>query len=809
MKACPEDRLSWRDEIDTALQAWIEALGGSRGAQGWRRVGTARPTEQPGSYTVDIRGAELTADQVDSLRLAGPEEESVRRGLPVMVAEADGELLRVRVAEFAAPAQLYLWRLKQQPTFLITALRDRLGDLTDAGFAGRLARGELGGIPAPVTSPSLLAAQADAYRACLGSGLWLVWGPPGTGKTRVLQAAISDLITKGKRVLLVSGTNIAVDNALLGVVRARRHQLGDIVRVGPPQLREIADDPQVCLQLMMQTRLSQVEERRRNVAMALLEMNRRHERQSDLESRLAGFDLAAHESAVTLLAQPGHTVAQTSSAVAECELTAGQDQRAIEDARTERDKAAALAAAAEPDRALWATVEEEEADLALVEEAARRAEARALVAHNACASIEEEIAVLRQPSGKVRLRDRGALRTVERRLDAKRPERDQLRADALSARRTADSFRQDAERRIATLAAQTRISRDELRDRETIASEAQRLLTQLELAQSAMLDQLTRLRDDLVAARNAEELVAACARRGWPEMYAQLEVARREVTQDNERRPALEAQHTELHEEYGRLARDAQGEIIKAARLVATTLARFRTTKAVVDGKYDVVLIDEVGAATLPEVLLAVSKASECSVLLGDFMQLGPVLPSALDAKDRADIRRWLMTDVFRHCGISTPAQALQHESCLVLDTQHRFGPHIMQLANLLAYDDVLKAGAGVRSHAEDDPEIVLIDTDGLGDLAQVHRIRRNSGWWAAGLLLARALVELHTENGESTGVITPYAYQAQATLEALRDVEADGRPSLKLALHTASKDGSSPSSFSTLSNPSTMAASG
>jgi hypothetical protein len=79
----------------------------------------------------------------------------------------------------------------------------------------------------------------------------------------------------------------------------------------------------------------------------------------------------------------------------------------------------------------------------------------------------------------------------------------------------------------------------------------------------------------------------------------------------------------------------------------------------------DAVLIDEVGAATLPEVLLAVAKASKCAVLLGDFMQLGPILPRALEDSDRPDIRRWLVTDPFRHCGITTLAEAVRHPSCL------------------------------------------------------------------------------------------------------------------------------------------------
>jgi hypothetical protein len=113
----------------------------------------------------------------------------------------------------------------------------------------------------------------------------------------------------------------------------------------------------------------------------------------------------------------------------------------------------------------------------------------------------------------------------------------------------------------------------------------------------------------------------------------------------------------------------------------------------------------------------------------------------------------------------------------LVLDTQHRFGPDVMRLANLLAYEGLLKAGDSIRAHDVGDPEIVLVDTDGLHELAQVHRVSRNSGWWAAGLLLSRALVDLHHENGETTGVVTPYNPQAEATLEALRDVESGGGP--------------------------------
>jgi AAA domain len=243
--------------------------------------------------------------------------------------------------------------------------------------------------------------------------------------------------------------------------------------------------------------------------------------------------------------------------------------------------------------------------------------------------------------------------------------------------------------------------------------------------------------------------------------------------------------------------------------VTATTLARFRTVKAVLDGPYDVVLIDEVGAATLPEVLLAVAKASRCAVLLGDFMQLGPILPRALEDSDRADIRRWLVTDPFRHCGITTLAEAASHPACLVLDTQHRFGPHVMRLANLLAYDGLLQAGRAVRSHDDNDPEIVLVNTDGLHELAEVRRVSRNAGWWAAGSLLSRALVELHHENGETTGSSRPMPPKPKPLWRHCEMWNLAAARWLRSAPRTASRAGSFLSLSSTRSSRSTTVPSG
>lgn len=60
--------------------------------------------------------------------------------------------------------------------------------------------------------------QAEAVAQAVGSDVcWLIHGPPGTGKTRVLAWIISDLLAKGQRILVTSFTHRAINNLLVAV----------------------------------------------------------------------------------------------------------------------------------------------------------------------------------------------------------------------------------------------------------------------------------------------------------------------------------------------------------------------------------------------------------------------------------------------------------------------------------------------------------------------------------------------------------------------------------------------------------------
>ncbi|MEW2330616.1 AAA domain-containing protein [Micromonospora chersina] len=719
-------------------------------------------------------------DQLDALRVAGPTpprgDQGGYRPLEVM---QEGQQLRVRVAEFVDLADANLWQLRQSPAYLLDRLREVLATVEPEGLAGDLAAGRLSAAPQPVERVAgFTAAQCEAYTSCLRPGVRLVWGPPGTGKTWVLSEAISSLIASGKRVLLVSATNIAVDNALAGVIRHRRHRPGQLIRVGPPHLREIATDPDVSLAHLVKAALAKAEHRRLEVQNQLLALKQTVNELRVVEKLVADYNPDEHASAQAAI-DGDRNIPRLAQHLADVGKNVIACRHALARAETAVRKARAAVAEASDSRAALDALDDIRRQAALAQQEADQVAVRLLAARGERNRTEAELAAVQGGGLLARTRDRRQLQRLRGLLHQQQEVLTALEEQVQHNQSLLNRFHRSSQPHVAALKVRARYTREQIAARDHALAEAQRAREGSSADLSAAIADQETAQQRLLAAEAAPRatpaqlaLVEQADRYHLPAQYERLQSLRRRVAAEASARSRLEKEHARAHDDYDRLRRDAEATLIRQARLIATTLARLRTADVLLNGPYDVVLIDEVGAATIPETLLAVSRATTTAVLLGDFMQLGPVLPKPITDSKRPDVQRWLCDDVFGMCGITVAADATAHPGCTVLDEQHRFGHDVMHVANAIAYDGLLRAAPTIPKRGSDDPEIVLIDTDRLGDLATVRATGRTKGWWPAGALISRALADYHRSRGETIGVITPYNPQAEATLEALRDRE-------------------------------------
>jgi len=86
--------------------------------------------------------------------------------------------------------------------------------------------------------------QKDALAQALGSEVTFIWGPPGTGKTTTLSYLANEFLLRANSVLIVSHTNVAIDNALEFITKilkkrnAKEYFDGQVLRIGSSQNKD-------------------------------------------------------------------------------------------------------------------------------------------------------------------------------------------------------------------------------------------------------------------------------------------------------------------------------------------------------------------------------------------------------------------------------------------------------------------------------------------------------------------------------------------------------------------------------------------
>jgi hypothetical protein len=191
-------------------------------------------TDAPGNFIYRLilsSPAHFGPDQTITFETRNPKDT-----IQAVIVRSDDEGLVVECQK-PLPTDAKFLNLSFDPTFILRALEKFVLEM--APSAGPIARLILSKtIPAPCSVqqrayPGLNSDQALAVEEMDATPLHLLWGPPGTGKTTSIGAAVARWLRRKKRVLVVSTSNAAVDVAMRAVLKnLRPEEKRTVLRLG-------------------------------------------------------------------------------------------------------------------------------------------------------------------------------------------------------------------------------------------------------------------------------------------------------------------------------------------------------------------------------------------------------------------------------------------------------------------------------------------------------------------------------------------------------------------------------------------------
>ena len=200
--------------------------------------------------------------------------------------------------------------------------------------------------------------------------------------------------------------------------------------------------------------------------------------------------------------------------------------------------------------------------------------------------------------------------------------------------------------------------------------------------------------------------------------------------------------------------RDVEARVVREARVVLATLTNTYLSPLLADQRFDALIAEEAGMATLPSLFYAASRCRRRAIMVGDPRQLPPIVQS-----NDERVRRAIGRNIFE-VAVGDP----EHSAIVaMLEVQYRMHPAIGSLVGRLFYSGRLSHGStGTDAITARAPfpgqAVAIVDTKSTCERSAKGSSRVN-------LASAESTAELALEavRGGSTSiaVITPYAAQA------------------------------------------------
>lgn len=665
-----------------AIAAWLaEAV----------RIELAAVEAKGGSQVYEVQSGEIVQKRsgevsiyrfimADTLRVPDDAKGKLKTEIneyAVTIVSQQGNFLFLELNGSDLPPGIHWARLHIDDTALIRALAEKMEEARDndnfpapvlllSVFHPETAatgQGDVGLLDGNGLSPE----QRDAVLKACGSSVTYLWGPPGTGKTTTIAHLVAALINKGERILLLSHTNTAVDQALYAAV----HQDKEKSRLGP-----LSSHPSV------------------------------------LRGEIVRIGTV----------RPGSKLPET----------------VIFDKIVERDGACIQSRIIELEGLRKPIVERRRA-LGNTLEHWKRLDTLHQNLIDTNAKIQENFRSLAQAE----------LHSEQQRLRVEECRKGLLQAEKAW-------FRRDT--KIAK-------AKDALSAAETA------LAAYLEKVENVVASLQKIKQDSFMLAQNYDDQKNFCDRLGTSRQAIESEIAR--VNED------LEAYENELKEFRAKLA-DLSCAVLNGSKALFCTLTKNYLGKELDGQEFDAVIVDEISMALPPLIFLAAARAKKRVILVGDFLQLPPVVQSKNNSL--------LSTDLFDMTGIRQSIGEKREIPVLSkLGTQRRMPPDIAEIARILLYNRY----GGLEDHESvaskelsnkfpffPDERLTIVDTADLMAWCgkQPGTLSRFNLYSATVAVSIAALLASHLEPAEEgkpqpIAIITPYTAQRKLLAKLIVDM--------------------------------------
>jgi hypothetical protein len=724
-----EFRIALLQEIDTASRSAsssaVPLINGKRIAQ----VGSSY------QYIFDIESAlNLPGDAPGDLHVPG------HSALEVVVISIDGMAITLSIPEDlgAFVPNAYL---RSDLAFLMRKLIDRIESKADMPnpVGDRILGAPVSGDPVQLELSYLNPEQNKALGSSLGRNTTFIWGPPGTGKTRTIGAIGEQLYRRGRSVLVVSHTNIAVDGAIkqigerLGLDSEDLAQ-GKVIRVGDPKDSSLNKMPNLLLKTHVDKRSAELSERRTNLESSLNAATVKikeicktidicewvNEAQDDITSMTNELDNLQKLEANLERMRPQLSQFQASS---DYWNTA---QQAAHDAKSHLIK---LSRVDEQISKLERQIKLHQSELNDI--ANRLSEAKSLLAEvNSLGWLTRKWRRLPSPEEQSQI-----VEDLQKEFGKGGLELDEINRKFASAQKRwsflyakAQAFRskylaEPAEIFHKADAHVLKIKQLKLQIKSLNVKYSSTYLELKELfeARLSVLKQMGLAQE----CSGSLETMLSSIKFAFEQAVAKIEgVDLEELRLERDR---LNAQIRTIEVELNQIEealKKVEQLVIADAMVVATTLTRAYLRDSIQFRKFDTVILDEASMAPIPALWVAATLADYNAVVVGDHKQLPPIVLSTHQLAEK-----WLGRDIFE---VANPDK-------VILKEQHRMHPDISRIPNAFIYEGILKDATKhtstdneltgwYRVGWEHDSPVLLVDTGSLNAwVTSVPRVRGSS----------------------------------------------------------------------------------